>query len=925
MNAEREEPPTAQYGETVVVPGGAPAKVDVLATPPAAAPLVGPGAWIGREIDDYRILRPIGAGGMGVVFLAQQRHPKRLVALKTLHAGLQQPDLLARFQQEAEILARLKHPGIAQIHSSGTTDAQSGGLPYIVMEYVEGAPLLEYSGTLPLRECVLLLMRICDAVEHAHIRGVIHRDLKPGNILVQADGQPKVLDFGVARLTGEQPGAAELTGIGMVVGTVAFMSPEQASGEPGAVDIRSDVYALGLMGYRMLSGQMPYEVSHQHLGKALQQICDTAPTPLSRHDRRYRGDLEVIFAKALAKDKEARYQNAAEFAEDLRRWLADEAILARRASVLADVRRFARRNKALVGAALVVLAALIAAVAVSTRFALQEQAQRREADAMVDFMRSMLSGANPVLAQGRDASVRELIAQSEPKLRRDLAEAPIARGRLRATLAETHRALGDDETALRYYAAAREDFLAAGAGGMESELVAVGAARALLERGRVQEARLELDRILASADAGADVTRAMASLHLAVALADLGEDADAQVEFERGFARLRRSPGSACPPCLPQWEVRIEVWARSHQSALQLGTGDSARALETAAAALEVARNRLGPDDPDTQVAMVHLSNALQAVGRRDEAIQLLRDALAERRRVLKDGHWLTMATANNLAMALKDEGQLDAASEMLRFWLEVAAGALDAGHPQVSAMKANLGTMLFEQGQIEEAVKLLQEAYDHQRGHLGESHPATLNNAMNLAVMYSRLAHADPARFDDAERLMRAALDGTIARFGAEHRQTIGVRSEYASLLRNRDRLDDAEREFAAAWALAQTQLPPGHDDRLRVLFQYSGLLQRQQRYVKAEALSAQLLAEAGAATNPNAIHARKAPLRHARSLIGLKRYDDAERLLLDYHARPAVQADPQLLRPTRETLVQLYEARGSAAQAQRYREPPP
>ena len=157
----------------------------------------GPAAWVGREIDDYRILRVIGAGGMGVVFLAQQRHPKRMVAIKTLHAGLHQADLLARFQQEAEILGRLKHPGIAQIHASGQTDPSLGSVPYIVMEFVEGEPLLEYCGRQDTRQRLELLRRICEAVEHAHIRGVIHRDLKPGNILVDAQGRPRLLDFGV--------------------------------------------------------------------------------------------------------------------------------------------------------------------------------------------------------------------------------------------------------------------------------------------------------------------------------------------------------------------------------------------------------------------------------------------------------------------------------------------------------------------------------------------------------------------------------------------------------------------------------------------------------------------------------------------------------------------------------------------------------
>ncbi|MBK8068253.1 MAG: protein kinase [Rhodanobacteraceae bacterium] len=915
-----EEPATSQFGATIVAPNSLPSRVG--SSRPAPDPLAaGPAAWIGREIDDYRILRVLGAGGMGVVFLAQQRHPKRLVAIKTLHAGLHQAELLARFQQEAEILGRLKHPGIAQIHASGRTDASLGGVPYIVMEFVEGVPLLEHSGTLPMRQCLELLMRICEAVEHAHIRGVIHRDLKPGNILVQPDGQPKVLDFGVARLTGEDRGPSELTSAGMVIGTIAFMSPEQAQGEPGAVDIRSDVYALGMIGYRMLTGDMPYEVTGHNLARALQQICDTAPTPLSQHDRRYRGDLETIFQKVLAKDKEARYQNAAEFAEDLRRYLADEAILARRPSVFSDIRRFARRNKILVGAALAVLASLVVAVAVSTRFAIEEQAQRIEADAMVDYMRRMFSGANPVFARGEDVSVRALIEQAEPQLQRDLANAPAARGRIRATLAETFKALGELDRALVYYNAARADFAAAGSEGLEPELVAVGAARVLLETGRVREARQQLEPLLAATGDDASPGRLMARLHLAVALATMGENEAASIEFARGFELLGRVGAMSCKPCLPQWAAREEVWARARQSVLQVDVGEPDAALASTERAVAIAKEALGESDPYTMVAVVHASMALQASGRHKEAIALLQEALSIRQKLLGDRHWQTILTAGNLAQALANDGQSVEAEQTYRHWLGIAESALDAQNPELATIKANLGNLLFNVGRVDEAVSLLADAYARRVSRLGLAHPFTLTTARNLAVMYAAQAKTDPAKVDDAERLMRAALDGTIARFGDDHRQTIDVRSEYASVLRDRARYVEADREFAQAWALAERLLPPGDSDRLRVLFQYSGSLQRQQRYADAEVLSTRLMAEVGQASDPNAQHARMAPLRHARSLIGLKRFDEAERLLLEFDAGLGDAADETLRRQTRSTLAELYTAAGREVEAAKYR----
>lgn len=879
---------------TVMQPGALPVQV-------RAADPVGPNSWIGRQIDDYRILRVIGAGGMGVVFLAQQRHPKRLVAIKTLHAGLHQAELLARFQQEAEILARLKHPGIAQIFASGQTDASLGSVPYIVMEFVEGAPLLEHSGALDTRQRLELLMRVCDAVEHAHIRGVIHRDLKPGNILVQIDGQPKVLDFGVARLTGEDRGPGELTSAGMVIGTIAYMSPEQAIGEPGGVDIRTDVYALGMIGYRMLTGELPYEVTGHNLARALQQICDTQPTPLSKIEKRYAGDLEVIFQRALAKDKESRYQNAAELAEDLRRFLADEPILARRPSVISEVRRFARRNKALAGAALMVLAALVGAVAVSTRFALQEQAQRREADAMVDYMRRMFSGANPVFAQGADVSVRTLIEQGETRLQRDLSDAPAARGRIRATLAETFNALGDANRALSYYDAAQADFRAAGnAAGLDAELAAVGAARALIDSGRVLEARQRLDALLATPGDAHTPARLSAELHLAVALAALGEHAEAGAAFRSGLAALDAHRQQPCAPCLPNWASRIEIWVRSRESAMLIDIGEPQQAYASAERALMLARQELGENDPDTLMAMTHVSMALRENARNPEAVELLRTALAERQKVLKDEHWQTIATANNLALTLVAGGDPAGAEQLYRHWLQIAERALGPQRQEVATLKANLGSLLYDQGQIDEAVALLAAAYEVRLTRLGPTHPSTLTTASNLAVMYAVQGKRDPARFDDAERLLRTALDGTLARFGPEHRQTIGIRSEYATVLRDRGRYLEADQEFERAWTLARAQLPVGHPDRLRVLFQYSGSLQRQNRYAQARELSAQLMAEVEQAADPKAGHARMAPLRHARSLIGVGEYEEARRLLqgaLAADADPAVHAQAQAM----------------------------
>jgi tetratricopeptide (TPR) repeat protein len=914
-------------GSTLVVQASLPARI---ADQGPVAPLVsGPQAWIDREIDDYHILRVIDAGGMGVVFLAEQHHPKRLVAIKTLHAGLHQPEMLARFQQEAEILGRLKHPGIAQIFASGRTDATLGLTPYIVMEYVEGSGLLDFCRDIGVRERLAILMRVCMAVEHAHIRGVIHRDLKPGNILVQPDGQTKVLDFGVARLTGEDQGSSELTTAGMLIGTIAYMSPEQAVGEPGAVDIRTDVYALGMIGYRMLTDSLPYDVSASSLAHALQQICETPPRPLSQHGAQFAGDLTTIFEKALAKDKAARYQNAAEFSEDLRRYLADETILARPPSALTEMRRFARRNKALVGAAVVVLLALIGAVAVSTWFALEEQAQRRQADASalearaqareaagsLGYMSYVFSSANPVFAQGREVTVREAMRHGVGEVERALADAPESRARLRSSFAETYKALGDLELALQLYRAAAADFRVAGISGSELGLVRVGEARALLDSGRTREAR---DLLQAMVDeTGADERSApavKARLHLAVALAQMGEDARAEAAFDMGFAQLERDAALPCPTCLPDWGARLQVWALSLRSQFEREAGRLESANVSAQRAVDIANAKLDSTDPDALVALTSLSLVQGETGHAEEARALLQRAFEDRVRLLGSEHWQSLRAADNLALALRMEGKASEAETLFRSSLEVAALALDPHHPERSMLKGNLASLLFDAGRLDEAEVLFADAYANLSLRPGPNQPDTLKNAMNLAVLYTK-----QQKFDKAKPLFEDALRGTEASFGKDHRQSIAVRSEYASFLRDRGQFAEADESFKQAWTTAEKLLPAGDSERLRVLYQYSGSLQKQERFAEAEQISARLMGEAKIAKDPASQHALLAPARHAKSLIGLGRNAEAETLLLELDRKLDGPANAQYRRITREILAGIYRASRREAEAEK------
>lgn len=310
-----------------------------------------------KKIGNFHILGVLGSGGMGVVYVAQQERPKRTVALKVMRRVLGDPNsasalrILRRFEHEAELLGRLHHPGIAQIYEAGTYTADGLTHPYIAMELVKGEPLLAYANkhNLGNREKLVLVERICEAVQHAHRNGVIHRDLKPANILVDESGRPKVLDFGVARTTNtDLQLTSEHTAVGALIGTLPYMSPEQVSGDPAAVDTRSDVYAVGVIIYELLAGRLPYDLASRSLPEAARIIRDEEPTKLSTIDRYFRGDVEMIVSKALAKDRTRRYQSASDLGDDIARYLAGQAISARRDSAMYVLRKQLRRYRGIV-------------------------------------------------------------------------------------------------------------------------------------------------------------------------------------------------------------------------------------------------------------------------------------------------------------------------------------------------------------------------------------------------------------------------------------------------------------------------------------------------------------------------------------------------------------------------------------------------
>jgi tetratricopeptide (TPR) repeat protein len=522
----------------------------------------------GTRFGAFTIVRQIGAGSMGVVYEARQDSPQRHVALKVVRTGLAAETLRRRLEHEASALARLQHPGIAAVHEVGV-DAGSGA-PYIAMELVRGETLTRHAAGrgLGVAERVELLASICDAVQHAHQRGVIHRDLKPSNILVDEAGRARVLDFGIARITEQDRESTLRTLPGQVIGTLAYMSPEQAAGDPDAVDVRADVYALGAIGYELLAGAPPLDVVGNSIPEALRIIHEESARRLGTVDRRLRGDIETIIAKALEKGPEGRYQSAVGLAGDLRRAMRDEPIIARAPTTFYQLRKFARRRRGLVAAAGAIAATLVLAAIISMIFAISAERQRARAERRFGDVRTlantMLFDMHDLIAPlgGSIEARRRLVetgltyldslaaeAGDDPELLEELAEAYFRIGDIQGNPRNAN--LGDVDAALASYdasvelrrLAARLDPSVDRTLALVRSWIAIGEtltssrrAREALERFELAQSELGGLGESVRDDVAVRETRALAEGRIGSVLRDMGRPSEALAHFEASLA-----------------------------------------------------------------------------------------------------------------------------------------------------------------------------------------------------------------------------------------------------------------------------------------------------------------------------------------------------------------------------------------------------
>lgn len=690
---------------------------------------------------------------MGAVYEAEQESPQRTVALKVIRAGYASSEMLRRFENETQALGRLQHPGIAQIYDAGAAETPFGQQPYFAMELVRGETLIAYCDQhqLNVRQRLELMAKICDAVQHAHQRGLIHRDLKPANILVDESGQPRILDFGVARLTDSDAQATRQTDIGQLIGTLAYMSPEQVLGDPQEIDTRSDVYALGVILYELLAGKGPYAIGRQMI-EVIRTIREQEPAGLSTVSRVYRGDIETIVRKTLEKDKSRRYASAAELAADLRRYLQNEPIVARPPSAVYQLQKFARRNRALVAGVAAVFVVLVLGIVVSTWEAVQARraearAQRASAvsEAVTTFLQKDLLGQASAYNQAKpdpNISVRTVLDRAAQNLHGKFNQQPEVESAIRETIGRTYT-----ELALYPEAAAQLD-------------------------AAVQLSRQTL---------GNDAPRTL------LLLAELGTHQWQANQVHAGEISLstavegdRRVLGAANPQTL---------FAMDDLGMLYLDEGKYAEGEALLEQVVAQERRVFGPADPRTLDGLFDLGKAYLSRNKYPQAEAIHRQALATERSRFGVGHPRTIGAMNFLARDLQGEGKLAEAGALFQQALEVDQRAMGEGNAGTAWVMNDLAWNDILQGKYAEAVALLQKALPLQQRVMGRDDQDTLRCESLLAKALSA-----EGRYTEAEVLARQALDGRRRVFGPDNPATAGSLEILAEIERSLGKYTEAE-----------------------------------------------------------------------------------------------------------------------------------
>ncbi len=722
----------------------------------------------GRALGPWRIVRPLGQGGMGTVYLAERADGEfeASAAVKLVRGGLPSPMLDERLRVERQILAGLVHPNIARLLDGGSTE---DGTPYLVMEFVEGTPITRWCddrGATP-EERVRLFLDVCDAVAYAHQELVVHHDIKPGNILVTKDGQPKLLDFGVARIvdTLDAGPSGEATSSWFLL-TPAYASPEQLRGERAGA--AADIYALGVLLYRLLAGQLPLQLDGLPREQATSRVLEEVPPVLSAvadlpTRGQFQGDMDAILSQALRKEPGGRYPSVTALAEDLRRHLSGQPVSARKDDWRYRARKFVRRNRGAVTSGALVTLLLLAFTASSitqarslARERNRAEQERETAQRVTDFLTGLFAEADPNLNPDQ-LTARDLVDLGAASVLEGMEDEPEVQGAVALTLGGVYRSLGAYDEAAPLLDTAEALARRVGATPEQMAIILETQGSLAYDQGDYEASQaVYLEGIEAAEASGDPILAADLNEGLASVEAELAELGAAEARLREVLA-LRRE-------ATPEDHAALATTLLNLADVLR-DQGKYDEAVILGEECLDLTRGAYGPNTLQMASALNHLASTLRSAGRAEESLSYLREGLEVRMSVYPDGHPETAASLGNLAGALNGLQRYEEAEQARRQSLAMLKQFFPDEHPYVAATTHSLGESLVVQGKYDEALPTLREGLRLHRAALGEDHP---NNGYPLTAL-GRL-HLDLGEPSLAEPYLQEAYTLRREGLGAEH-----------------------------------------------------------------------------------------------------------------------------------------------------------
>lgn len=902
----------------------------------------------GKTFGSYRTIKQIGSGGMGSVYLAERidGHFEQKVALKIVKPGMNSNEIIRRFEDERQILARLQHPNIARLLDGGISES---GLPYFTLEYAEGKPITNYcdENNLTIEERLELFKKVCEAVLYAHQNLVIHRDIKPGNILVQEDGTVKLLDFGIAKVFEEDDDQKFVTRTGMRVMTPEYASPEQVRGEP--VSTGTDIYSLGLILYQLLTGCPPYEVTSTSALEMERIICLTEPqkpstmitnslssasdnkqksspefisrkrkTTIAKLKKRISGDLDNICLMAIRKEAKRRYSSIAQFITDIDNHLTGIPVIARKSTVSYRTKKFIQRHKA--GVVVAASAVLIVAILTTVYFMqLAEERDKAQLEAekskkVSEFLTGIFQLSDPEYSKGESITARELLDNGVKRIESELSDQPEVLANMLGVMGNVYKNLGLYPNAL---------ILLQRAYSINDSLLG----------SRSPETAKSINDLAGINFAMGDYGPAIEKFNKAIAIRKniYGEESLETAESKNDLAMVLREEGN-----YEEAEILLNASLFVRKKFLSSGSPEVAQSMNNLGLlkddmgeydeakklfeeSLKIKKELYGKIHPSVTETMGNLAFLLRQMGEYDEASKLFNETLEIDKKLFGEIHPAISTDLYNIASITALMGDLNSAEKLYTEVLELDKKLLGEEHPYIALDLNNLAGILSDKGDFEKAEEIYKESLAMNKKIYGDEHPEVATSLSNLGVMYNRWG-----KLSRAESHLKSALDMRIKLLGKNHPNTVTSVNIYAALLTSMKKFNEAVKYYRESLSLRIEMLGEDHPQTANAFIGLGNTLIEIKEFKEAEEKI-----NKGIEAYKKKLPADHWNISYAQSILGKcysreGKHEQAEGILLKSYNNLLDKRgrDDRLTISTIKMLVKNYELWGKKDQAKKYKD---